>query len=237
MFFRVSERGLDAIGFRVQIQQRRELRLPAGTTVIDNQYFGDHTGEVGAKIVRQQSQRKIHSRAHAGRCPYWSVDDEDAVFVDRDLGVAALHFFSVIPMSGCSSTVEQSCLCKDERAGADRRYQTTSMKSGSKIVQQLVRSRRGRNTARNDERVERAAFERRSLNLRSQRSGDWPTVLREKRDFVRVRPNLPVCGFEHTRGSQIHRRKSGIDDQANFVHLIYPVSVYARCKCPKRLHI
>jgi len=40
----------------------------------DNQYFGDHTNEVGAKIVRQQSQRKIYSRAHAGRCPYWSVD-------------------------------------------------------------------------------------------------------------------------------------------------------------------
>src|ERR1700736_2902569 len=110
MFFRISDRGVDAIGFSVQIQQRRELRLPARTTVIDNQYFGDNTSEVGAKIVRQQRQRKIHSRAHAGRCPYWSVDHEDAIFVDRDLGVAALHFFSVIPMRGCSSTVEQSSL-------------------------------------------------------------------------------------------------------------------------------
>src|SRR5579862_1327972 len=119
MFLRVSERGLDAIGVGGQIQQRRELRLPARTTVIDHQYFGDPTREVGAKIVRQQSQRKIHSRAHACRCPYWSVDHEDAIFVDRDLGVAALHFFSVIPMGGCPSTVEQSCLCEYERTRAD----------------------------------------------------------------------------------------------------------------------
>src|SRR5580700_10616092 len=118
MFFRVSERGPDAIGFRVQIQQCRELRLPARSTVIDNQYFGNHTSEVGAKIVRQQSQRKIHSRAHASRCPYWPVDHEDAIFLDRDLGIAALHFVSVIPMGGCASTVEQSCLCEDERTGA-----------------------------------------------------------------------------------------------------------------------
>jgi hypothetical protein len=68
--------------------------------VIDNQCFGDRTSEVSAKVVRQQSQRKIYSRAHARRCPYWSVDHEDAIFVDRDLGVAALHFFSVIPMGG-----------------------------------------------------------------------------------------------------------------------------------------
>src|SRR4029077_18933228 len=134
MFFRVSERGLDAIGFRVQIQQRRELRLPARTTVIDNQYFGDRTSEVGAKIVRQQSQRKIYSRAHAGRCPYRSVDHEDAIFVDCDLRVAALHFFGVIPMGGRAPTIEQSCLCEDERTGADGSYPPTSMKSGSKIV-------------------------------------------------------------------------------------------------------
>ena len=87
--------------------------------MIDNQYFGDHTSEVGAKIVRQQSQRKIDSRAHACGRPYWSVDHEDAIFVDRDLRVAALHFFSVIPMGGCPSTVEQSCLCEDKRTGAD----------------------------------------------------------------------------------------------------------------------
>src|ERR1700693_5726775 len=112
------------------------------------------------------------------------------------------------------------------------------MKSGSKVVQHPGRSCGGWDAARNDKGVERAAFERRSLNLRSQRSGDRPAVLREKRDFVRVRPNLPVCGFEYTRRSQIHRRKSGIDDEANFVHLISPVSVYAPpCKWPKRLHI
>jgi hypothetical protein len=50
MFFRVGERGPDAVGFRVHMQGRRELRLPARSTVIDNQYFGDHTSEVGAKI-------------------------------------------------------------------------------------------------------------------------------------------------------------------------------------------
>src|ERR1700675_492784 len=134
MFFRVSERGPNTVGFRVQIQQRRELRLPARTTVIDNQYFGDYASEVGAKIVRQQRQRKMHARAHASRCPYWSVDHEDAVFVDCDLGVVVLHFVSVIPMGGFSSTVEQSCPCEDERTGADGSYSATSMKSGSKIA-------------------------------------------------------------------------------------------------------
>jgi hypothetical protein len=65
-----------------------------------HQYFGDHTSEVGAKIVRKQTPRTIYSCAHAGRCPYWSVDHEDAIFVGPDLRVAALHFFSVIPMGG-----------------------------------------------------------------------------------------------------------------------------------------
>src|ERR1700733_15305497 len=98
MFFRVGERGPNTVGFRVQIQQRRELRLSARTTVIDNEYFGDRTSEVGAKIVGHQSQRKIHSRAHPGRSPYWSVNHEDAILVDRDLRIPALHFFSVIPV-------------------------------------------------------------------------------------------------------------------------------------------
>ena len=46
------------------------------------------------------------------------------------------------------------------------------MKSGSKIVQHPGRSCRGWDAARNDEGVERAAFERRRLNLISQGSGD-----------------------------------------------------------------
>src|SRR5260370_34808166 len=87
------------------------------------------------------------------------------------------------------------------------------------------RSRRAGEAARHEEGVEPAAFERRSLNLRSQRGGNRAAVLREQRDFIRRRPKLPVCRFEHARDTQVHRRKSGKHDQANCGHLISPAAV------------
>src|SRR5216684_70144 len=140
--------------------------------MIDNQNFGDHTSDLGAKIVFHQRQRKIDSGAHAGRCPYWSIDRKDAIFLDGDLRVATLHISREVPMGGCSSTVEQSCLRENERAGTDRSYPSASMNSGSKIFQQPWRRCRGCDAARDEKGVERAAFERRRLNVRSQRGGN-----------------------------------------------------------------
>src|SRR4029077_7981116 len=127
MFFCISEGGLDAIRLRVQIQQCRELRLPACAAVIENQYFGDHTSELGAKILLHQSQRKINSGAHAGRCPYRAIDHKDTIFLDGDLGVAMLHVSREVPMRGRSSTVQQPCLRENQRTGTDRNYASASM--------------------------------------------------------------------------------------------------------------
>jgi hypothetical protein len=51
-------------------------------------------------------------------------------------------------------------------------------------------------------------------------------VAKEPFGSLHRRPKLPICYFEHARGSEVHRRKSGIDDEADFVHLISPTSVY-----------
>ena len=45
---RIGQCALDTVGFRLQLQQRRKLRLATGTPVIDHELSGDGSGKVRA---------------------------------------------------------------------------------------------------------------------------------------------------------------------------------------------
>jgi len=70
MFFCVSERGLDAIGLRVQIQQWWELRLAAGTTVIQKKAKPDEPERVGTANAIKRFWSLRHSEPGPRRAEF-----------------------------------------------------------------------------------------------------------------------------------------------------------------------
>lgn len=72
-----------------------------------------------AEVFFYQSQREIEPRAQTGRRPNGAVDREDTIHVDFDFWIKLLQLLREIPVGGCPSTVEQSRLCEDKRAGTE----------------------------------------------------------------------------------------------------------------------
>src|SRR5438105_12322274 len=53
---RICQCALDAVGFGLQLEQRRKLRLATGASVIDHQLSGDYPGYVHAEILFDHGQ-------------------------------------------------------------------------------------------------------------------------------------------------------------------------------------
>ena len=55
----IDEGALDAVGFGLELQKRRELRLAAGATMIDHELPGDRPGRLGAEILLDHGEREV----------------------------------------------------------------------------------------------------------------------------------------------------------------------------------
>ena len=140
---RIGQCALDAVGFGLQLQQRRKLRLATGAPVIDHELPGHGPGDIRAQILFDHSQRQVDARGHPGRGPHRAVDDEDAVFLHLHLWEPSLQVTRAVPVGGRATAVEQACFGQDERAGACRGNSPGSRQSPAQEFDYARRQRPG----------------------------------------------------------------------------------------------
>src|ERR1700722_1173695 len=87
--------------------------------MVDHEYASDRMCEVGSKVLLQHMERQVDPRAVACRCPDRSIDDEDAIAVQSDLGEACLQFVGEEPVCSDAAIVEKARVCQREDASAD----------------------------------------------------------------------------------------------------------------------
>ena len=63
---RIRQCILDSVGFRLQLQQSRKLRLATGTPVIHNQLLGNGPGHVRSEILFDHREREVDPCSHSG---------------------------------------------------------------------------------------------------------------------------------------------------------------------------
>ncbi len=119
MLAREGEGGADAIGFGIEIEQGRELRLAALPPVIDDELARRRTCEREAEILLDQGEGEIDAGADPRRGPDRAVSRVDAIADHLDAGIASLQRGGVAPMGGGDAPVEQTRGGEDEGAGAD----------------------------------------------------------------------------------------------------------------------
>ena len=103
---RIGQRTLDTVRFGLQLQQRGELRLPAGTPVIDHKLLRHGAGDVRTMILLDHGKRQIDARGRSGRGPHGTIHDEDAVFLHLHVWKPRLQITRVVPMRGRTSAFQ-----------------------------------------------------------------------------------------------------------------------------------
>jgi uncharacterized oxidoreductase len=115
-----GERVLNAVGFRVDLKQRRVLRLSAGPSMMNHHHLGGRAGGVPAHVPFDKTKRHVNAGGHPCGGPDRTVCYENAVNFDPDLRKTPLKFLSPNPVCGCAPPVENPCFGKCKRATADR---------------------------------------------------------------------------------------------------------------------
>ena len=151
----------------IRLEQRRELRLPAGPAVIDHELLRGTLGDRLAEILGDQRQREIDAGGDAGRGPDRAVADENAVGLDADAGDRRGRTRRRGPMRGRAPAVEQPGRSKDEGARADARDPPRSARGGADIGQCLGAAGRLARApaAGDDQRIERIVESTRSATI------------------------------------------------------------------------
>src|SRR5580704_7163675 len=84
----IGKYGLNTVGFRFEFEEGGELRLTAGTTMVEHKLACDNARRFEAEVLLDQRKREVDAGSHAGRSPHRSVSDEDSVFFDPHIGIA-----------------------------------------------------------------------------------------------------------------------------------------------------
>jgi hypothetical protein len=114
-----GERRPDTVGFRIEIEHGRELRLSARAAVIDDEVARSGACDLDPAILLDEGEREVDPGADPGRAPDRAVPREDAVAGDLDPGIKALQRSDMAPMRGGDAPVEEAGFGEDEGAGAD----------------------------------------------------------------------------------------------------------------------
>ena len=114
-----GERVLDAVGFRVEFEHRRVLRLSAGASMMNEHHLGGRPGDIPAQVPFDKTKRHVNAGGHPGGGPDRAVCYEYAVHFDPDLWKTPLEFPSKGPVCGYAPPVENPCFGKQKRANAD----------------------------------------------------------------------------------------------------------------------
>ena len=111
----IVEHGLNPVRFRFQLEEGGELRLAAGAAMVQHKPTSNSARRFRAKILFDQSKRKIDAGGHARRSPYRSISDEDPVLFDPYIGIAGPKLAGTDPMGCGAPPVEKPCLREDKR--------------------------------------------------------------------------------------------------------------------------
>src|ERR1700681_3666887 len=95
---RESERGLNSVGLRLELEKGRKLRLSAGTPMMDHHFLRNRPSEFRTDIPFDHRKYEIHRRCNARRCPYLAVDDEYPILLLLYLRITRLKFARVVPV-------------------------------------------------------------------------------------------------------------------------------------------
>src|ERR1700722_13960530 len=110
---------LNAIGFRVELQHCRVLRLTSCASVIDDHRPCGSSGDVLAHVALDKPERQIDASRHPGGGPYRAIGNKDAVHLDPDFWKALLQLLSARPVCRRTTPVEQPRLGQSEGGDAD----------------------------------------------------------------------------------------------------------------------
>lgn len=120
------------------------LRLTARPAVFDDQNLRYGPGQFGSEVILEHRQRQVDACTIAGRRPYRSIDNVDALCVEADLRAMGAQFVGEQPVRRDAATIEQSGIREREDAGADR-GDTPSRPTGG--ADEGQHGRRGRHEA------------------------------------------------------------------------------------------
>ncbi|MNX74389.1 hypothetical protein D3C86_1058260 [compost metagenome] len=205
MFPGVAEHGLNTIGFRIQLQQRRVLRLAARAAVVHHQFLRHGPGQLGAVVLFHHGQCQVDTRRHAGGGPDRTVDHIDAIGLDLDRRKPRLQFPGVGPVGGGPPSVEQAGLGHDERPGADRRRTACSVDAGPQVIQHgLGRLFDDGVATDHDHRVEHAPVECLGADAQAAGGPQVVTVFRQHAHVIQRLCRTEIGVLEHRHGGQRH---------------------------------
>ena len=121
-------------------QRCAELRLPAGPLEEHDEPACDEEGETTAMVLLDQREGEIDGRGDAGRTEYRTVPNEDAIGLDRDVGIGSGQPRGILPVRGGASSGEQPGMGQQEGAGTSRPITPRALGLISKPLRHTARS-------------------------------------------------------------------------------------------------
>src|ERR1700730_688169 len=106
MFARPGQQRPEAARRRLQLQQRRELRLAAAAAVIEHELTRGLLRDLLAEILARHREREIDAGGDPGRTPDVAVANENPVGLPLHLGMEAEKLPGALPMRGGAAAVE-----------------------------------------------------------------------------------------------------------------------------------
>jgi len=101
------------------VHKTRELRLPAGPTLVNEKLLRGVARNLGAEIVLHQSEREIDAGRDAGRRPDLAVADEDAIGIERHVRIPTPSMVRAVPVRRSAAAVEPSGFRQKKGSRAD----------------------------------------------------------------------------------------------------------------------
>jgi hypothetical protein len=174
-------------GARVQLQKRRELRLAAGSAVVDDQLLGGLAGDVLAEVGGDHRQGQVDPGGDPGAGPDLAVADIDAVRLQPHLRIAPPEVGGAVPVGGGPATVQKSGLGQHIGAGTDAADPPGRGRAAAHEAQRrFADGRRARALAAGDhEGVQRRRLgEGLGLHPRAAGAGDQTAIPCQDADFI-----------------------------------------------------
>ena len=104
----------------LQPERRAVLALVARPAQVHDHRSRDGERQVGSEVFLDQRERQVDPGAHARRRVHAAISHPDAILFDVHAWIAAGQLAGARPVRGRRPPVEQTCLCEQERTGADR---------------------------------------------------------------------------------------------------------------------
>jgi len=226
---RIVDRLLDPVRFRFEIEQRRELRLPACATVVDDELARDRARHLVSVILLDHRERHVDRRGHPGRRPDRPVDDEDLIVLDRHLRITALKVGREAPVRRRAPAVQRAGLRENERASARRRDASRRRQRAPHERGQRRRRDVDLDAGTEHHRIERRVGKRLRLDTDAGRRQHEPALLRQHRHLIRRFAEHDVRELERSDRREAEQIEIREDDETDRMHARAPAMSEIAC--------